>query len=252
MTKAEQKETKIYGLHACEAVFKNRPHDIIKAVLTSDRSKDFSAMLQYLAKNKKAYHIESAESLEKFAKSVHHEGICLIVKNANEVSYAEWLKASAKNKTMLLIALDNIDNPHNLGAIIRSASHFGVDAIFYTGKRSIHLDGATLRVSQGGSEYLKLFHIHDWNKLLDYCKHNNIVIFTTSDKSPKALAISSLKEKSLFVFGNEKTGLGQFWKNISNTIPVKIDGTNSVESLNISVACAITMALYRQKFPISV
>lgn len=248
MSKTEQREIKIYGVNACQAIFKTRPQDIIKAVLTTEKSKLFSPMLQYLAKNKKAYNVEKCESIDNFSKSIHHEGICLLVKTAPQLHITEWLKISIKNKTQLFILLENIDNPHNLGAIIRSASHFGVDAIFYSGKKPIHLDGSTIRVAQGGTEYVKVFHLRDWVEIIEYCLKNNFSLYATSDKAKNVLTLEKINNKSAFIFGNENSGLSTYWGNIKNIIPIQIHGTNLVESLNISVACAITMALYRQKF----
>lgn len=240
-------EIKIYGVHAVKAIFKNRPQDIIKCVVTKERAPVFSDLMSYLAKNKKAYHIEPVEKITDFAKSVHHEGVCLLVKNTHNASLQDWFQNAKSKKQLLLLALENIDNPHNLGAIIRSAAHFAVDGIFYTSKNTTHFDASVSRVAQGGIEYVPVFKIQDWSEILDFCYKNAISIFTTSDKAKAAMKMELFSAKSLIVLGNEGEGLSSFWQKVKTT-HIKIDGTNKVESLNISVANGILLALYRQKY----
>lgn len=244
--KKQKSEQKIYGVHACLAVFKNRPQDIIKIILTKERAPLFSEVMQYMAKQKKAYHLETSEEISKFAKSVHHEGVCLLAKSKLDPTLSHWMSIQVNKKQLLLMGLDTIDNPHNLGAIIRSAAHFSVDAIIYSSKNTHHTDPAVARVAQGGLEYVPIFRVESWDEFINFCHKKNIALYTTSDKAKNSVSTESFKEHSLIIMGNEGTGLSQSWQKITNT-HIKINGTNLVESLNISVASGILMALYRQK-----
>lgn len=247
--KNKQLELRIYGVHACKAIFKNRPQDIIKGVLTKDRAPAFSDLMQYLANNKRAYNIESSDQLSQFAKSVHHEGICLLVKSKQTINFQQWQATHQTKRPLLLLALENIDNPHNLGAIIRTAAHFSVSALFYSSKSTSHTDSAVTRVAQGGAEYVPIFKIDNWTDVINFCQDKKVSIFSTSDKAKKSITIDAYKENSLLLMGNEGSGLSDFWKN-KETTHIKIDGTNLVESLNISVASGILLSLYRQKYPL--
>ncbi len=247
--KNKQLEQRIYGVHACRAVFKNRPQDIIKGVLTKDRAPVFSELMQYLAKNKRAYNIESSDQLSEFAKTVHHEGICLLVKTNVAPTFKEWQKTHHTQRPLLLLALENIDNPHNLGAIIRSAAHFSISALFYSSKSTSHTDSAVARVAQGGVEYVPIFKIENWQEVIEFCKVKKVTLFSTSDKAKKSISVEAFKEDSLILMGNEGSGLSDFWKKVETT-HIKIDGTNLVESLNVSVASGILLSLYRQKYPL--
>jgi TrmH RNA methyltransferase len=237
-------EIKVYGINAVKAVYKNRPQDIIKLVLTKEQAPHFSDLLSYLAKNKKGYNLETASEIAKFANSVHHEGVCLLVKNLRQPLLKEWFEKSKNKKQILILALENIDNPHNLGAIIRTASHFAVDALFYTSKSTTHLDPSVNRVAQGGSEYVPIFKLTDWNELLEFCQKQKISVFTTSDRAKNSVNINTFTDKTMVVLGNEGQGLSPLWKTFKTT-EIKIAGTNKVESLNISVANGILLSFYR-------
>lgn len=247
--KIKQPEHKVYGVHATKAVFKNRPQDIIKFVVTKDRAPMFSELMQYLAKHKKAYNIETMNQITEFAKSVHHEGVCLLVKSKPTLAFSDWHKTHQTKRPLLILALENIDNPHNLGAIIRTAAHFSISALLYSSKSTHHTDAAVTRVAQGGTEYVPTFKIENWQEVVNFCHEKKITIFSTSDKAKKSINIEAFKENSLILLGNEGTGLDSYWKKVETT-HIKIDGTNLVESLNLSVASGILLSLYRQKFPL--
>ena len=248
MNKSKKNENKTYGIHACHALFKNRPQDIIKVVLTKEKAAHFSDLMRYLAKNKKAYNFESDEEIAKFAKTIHHEGICILAKTKKNESLDTWLSKYKNCSRLLILCLEGIENPHNLGAIIRSAAHFAVDAIFYSAKTDLHLDGAVARVAQGGTEFVTTIRVADWTQLLEFAKNSKIKIFTTSDKAKDNLDFKILEEKVMFILGSEAKGLTPFWSKVPAQA-IKIHGTNLVESLNVSVASAILTALYRQKYP---
>ena len=163
------------------------------------------------------------------------------------VTLTDWFNKNKNRRQILLLALENIDNPHNLGAIIRTASHFAVDAIFYTSKNTSHYDPAVTRVAQGATEYVPLFQLRSWDQLLNFCQTQKITIYATSDKASEALNPETFLAKSMIVLGNEGKGLSSYWSSVSSH-NVTITGTNKVESLNISVANGILLSFYRIKY----
>ena len=117
-----ESETKIYGENACLALFKKRPDDIIQLFLTKEKLKIFSHVTKYCAQKKIAYHLVTREELEQMTKATHHEDVCMLVRKKAPRTLEQYL--SQKNSQSLLIALDQVSNPHNIGAILRSAAHF--------------------------------------------------------------------------------------------------------------------------------
>ena len=236
------KETRIYGENACLAVFKKRPQDIILVFLTKELMKRFPQITKYCVQNKKAYHLVEKAELEKMTKATHHEDICMLIKKAAGRSLENYL--SLKPETSLIIALENVSNPHNIGAILRNAAHFGATAILVPDKK-IAESASALRTSEGGSEYVEVFEALDFKKALALLTKNKFQIVTTSSHAKASLFELKWEKKVVVLFGEEAEGLSP--ELLKAGIQIKIPGTDNVESLNVSVASAVILSDYYQK-----
>lgn len=235
-------EIRIYGENACLAVFKNRPEDIIQLFLTKEMMKRFPHVTKYCAQNKKAYHIVERAELEKMTKATHHEDICMLIKKAASRPLETYL--SMKNERSLIIALENVANPHNIGAILRNAAHFGADAILVSDKKLAE-SASSIRTSEGGSEFVEIFETKDFKKSIALLAKNKYQVITTSSHAKKSLYDLEWEKKAVIVFGEEAAGLSKDLMQTGTTI--KIPGTDNVESLNVSVASAVILSDYYQK-----
>lgn len=235
-------ETKIYGENACLALFKKRPDDIIQVFLTKEKLKTFSHITKYCAQNKKAYHIVTREELEQMTRATHHEDVCMVIKKESSQTLEQYLQTKPTHS--LLIALENVSNPHNIGAILRSAAHFGVDGLILPEVKTASTASA-VRTSEGGSEYVDLYESNDFKKTMALLKKNGYQVLTTSSHAKKSLYDLKWEKKVVILFGEEAEGLSEEALNYGDTI--KIPGTDKIESLNVSVAAAIIFSDYYQK-----
>lgn len=236
------KEMRIYGENACVSVFKNRPQDIIQLFLTKEMLKKFSHITKYCAQNKKAYHVITREELEKMTKATHHEDICMLVKKPAHRPLETYL--SLKPESAVIIALENVSNPHNIGAIMRNAAHFGATGILVPDKK-IAESASAIRTSEGGAEFIEIFEAADFKKALAMLAKNKFQIITTSSHAKTSLFDLKWEKKVVIVFGEEAEGLSKDLLQLGTTI--KIPGTDHVESLNVSVASAVILSDYYQK-----
>ena len=236
------KETRIYGENACLAVFKKRPQDIIQVFLTKELMKRFPQITKYCAQNKKAYHLVERAELESMTKATHHEDICMLIKQAAGRSLENYL--SLKPESGFIVALENVSNPHNIGAILRSAAHFGATAILVPDKK-IAESASAFRTSEGGSEFVEIFEASDFKKAMALLTKNKFQIITTSSHAKTSLFDLKWEKKVVVLFGEEATGLSPELLKIGTQI--KIPGTDHVESLNVSVASAVILSDYYQK-----
>jgi len=242
MSKKDNAEIRIYGENACVSVFKKRPQDIIQFFLTTEKLSKHTSITKYCAQHKKAYHLVTKDELDKMTKATHHEEMCMLVKKAPTRTLAQYL---AKKKTpSLLLALENLGNPHNIGAIIRSAAHFGVDGIILSeGKFSD--TASAIRTSEGGMEYVEVFEEKSFHKMIDLLKKNKYQIITTSSHAKNSLYELKWEKNVVIVFGEEAEGVTREIQGLGTTI--KIPGTDQVESLTVSVATAVILSDYFQK-----
>lgn len=235
-------ETKIYGENACLALFKKRPEDIIQLFLTKEKLKSFSHITKYCAQNKKAYHIVTREELVQMTKATHHEDVCMLIRKESNQTLEQYLQT--KPSSSLLLALENVSNPHNIGAILRSAAHFGVNGMILPEAKTAGTSAA-VRTSEGGSEYVHIYEASDFRKTMALLKKNGFHILTTSSHAKKSLYELKWEKKVVIVLGEEAEGLSRDTLALGEII--KIPGTDNIESLNVSVAAAVILSDYYQK-----
>jgi RNA methyltransferase, TrmH family len=236
-------EMKVYGRHASLKVFEKRPQDIIRAYVTREGVFEFKGLMKYLADNKLAYHVVEKEEIDSVTRATHHENICLVIKTKRPPEVKEMLETSVRS---LILCLEEVENPHNLGAIMRSAAHFGVTGIFYEAKVPVALTGSAVRTAEGGAESVPALHLTNWNDVLDLGKKLGYKTFATSSHEGESLFKTVFPEKSLLFLGAEGVGLSDKLLKKMNSL-VSIPGTGEVESLNVSNATtAVLTEWYRQ------
>ena len=232
-------ESRVYGKNHCKSLFKKRPEDIISCFITQNLSKEFKQELSSLAKNKKAYHIVSREELEKLTKSSHHEDVCLVIKKKKNLTLENFLKAINPKDTHLVVALENVSNPHNLGAILRSMAHFNIKTLLIPEDKKLDT-GATLRTSEGGAEYVDIVEVKNLESALKKLKDQKFEILATTSHSGVKLYEYKFPKNAVLLFGEEGPGLSK--KILDQFTKIQIDAPHQVESINVSVAAAVIFA----------
>lgn len=230
-------EIKIYGISACLKFVEKKSSQIVRAYFSENVSKKFSHLMKQMAKDKKVYRIVPEVELEKITQSKHHEGVCMVVKFSAPIKMQEYF--SVKRKKDIVLFLENISNPHNLGAIMRVCSHFGVSAVFHSSPKLLS-SGSAIRTSEGGFESLVFVECNSLKQLSDFAHKNNYKIYSTSSHSGVNFYQCQWPSKVILFFGEEKSGLSS--EAFSYGDCVKIPGTGHVESLNVATAVAVILA----------
>lgn len=239
-------ELRYHGFNACLALWENRPKDVIRVYVDKSRSEDFAVLLEWCAKHKKAYHLVTEPELERLTDTVHHDGICMIAKERMPLRDKELYGEIGGGRTLILF-LDGVGNPHNLGAILRTAAHFGVKYVAGAADELPRISPAANRTSEGGAEHVSLVRVEDTERFFDRLISMGFQVYAF-DPGEKAVPLyeTRLAEKSIFVMGAEVTGLSGLVKELADT-KVKIPGTGVIESLNVSVAAALAMAEFQRQ-----
>lgn len=236
-------EIKICGKNACIALWKKSPDYIVKVYLVEALTKEFTEFLKWCSARKIAYKVVENSDLEKLTSSTHHEGICVLAIEHYEVSEEEILSLLENDSCVLY--LDSIENPYNMAAIIRSASHFGIKAIL--GRDSMpKVSAALARVAEGGLEDVAIFRSALSLGVLKQLKAKGYKIFSTSSHRGESLFKTEVTKKCVFILGNETSGVSPALSAIADK-QIKIPGTGAVESLNVSVSASLMMAEYARR-----
>ncbi|MBH3138640.1 tRNA/rRNA methyltransferase [Serratia marcescens] len=231
-------ETRVYGENACQALFASRPEAIVRAWFVQSVTPRFREALRWMAANRKAYHVVDEEELAKTSGTEHHGGVCFLIKKRQGLDAQTYLKSAPA--TDCVLALEEVGNPHNLGAIVRSCAHFGVNGVLLQDPALLE-SGAAVRTAEGGAEHIKAINADDFLSVLDTFRKAGYTIVTTSSHKGTALAQAKLPAKMVLVLGQERDGLSDSaWQ--QGDMNVSIGGTGKVESLNVSVATGILLA----------
>jgi len=238
-------EQKYYGIHACLTLCKKRPHDVIRIYLHKSNLNNFHKIIKLFTKQKKAYHIVSNDELHRITKSVHHEGVCVLAKELEPISFSECLCTLNEPKTCLLY-LDGVQNPHNIGSIMRSCAHFGIPYIL--GSQLPILSPSACRIAKGGAELVRLVHLDKPWAAIAKLKKKGFAFIGTSSHGGVSIYQYQYPPRTILAFGSEANGISKTLLDLT-TKKIQIPGTGLVESLNVSVATTLCLGEYtRQHF----
>nr|WP_314267055.1 tRNA/rRNA methyltransferase [uncultured Moellerella sp.] len=244
LRKQRLEETRIYGENACQAMFKNRSDAIVRAWFVQSVTPRFRDALKWMAANRKAYHVVDEEELAKASGTEHHGGVCFLIKKRSGMDADTYLQTAPKQDCVL--ALEDIGNPHNLGGIMRSCAHFGVQGVILQDAAVLE-SGAAIRTAEGGAEHVKAIDADGFTSVFEKFRAAGYSIVTTSShKGSQDIAKVKLPEKMVLVLGQESDGLSDsLWD--KGDLSLFIGGTGKVESLNVSVATGVMLAQWWQQ-----
>lgn len=237
----DKSEEKYHGVHACEALFARRPNDIIRVYLTKDRQPRFKPLLEHCIANRKGFQVVEPESLERLTGSVHHEGVAILARQLRRWTIADLLRAiDTRALSGPMLYLDGVQNPHNLGSILRTAAHFGVCTILGPEKSLPALSPAAVRVAEGAAESVPVCDLASPAADLGRLRKAGYEIIVTSSHRGDPLYAAALGQNVVLALGSESEGVSRAIDAIADR-RLQIPGTGAVESLNVSVACGILL-----------
>ena len=234
------REQRLYGLNACLAMFARRPGDLRKVWLLESRIHRLKDVLAYCVQNRIGYTVVGDEDRQKLAASSHHAGVVFGAMPAPELSLSSWLRDLPPGPQVALW-LDGVGNPHNLGAILRSAAHFGVAGLLLPRESSLALSGAAARVAEGGAEVVPMVRLGRADNSLAQLTSAGFVAAATVVRGGEPLHAAALPQRLLLVMGAEQSGVDPLLADAA-TLRLAIPGTGAVESLNVASATSVFLA----------
>jgi tRNA G18 (ribose-2'-O)-methylase SpoU len=139
------------------------------------------------------------------------------------------------------VALDGVENPHNVGAVIRSAAFLGADGVVVHGRTEAPFSPAALRVAEGGAEHVILGRVDDLAALLGVLADAGVAVVGTDAAASDDARAFRYPRRCVIVLGSEASGLSAaVRRTLTHTVGIR--GTGAVESLNVSVAAGIVLA----------
>jgi len=235
-------ELRLYGLHAVQAAFARRPEALRKLYLAEARIPQLQPLLKWCVAHRIGYRVVADEDLRKLAASSHHEGVVADVLRDEPVPLTTWLRELPDGPACALW-LDGVGNPHNLGAILRSAAHFGAAAVLLPKPSTLALSGAAARVAEGGADALPFVRMGREDNAIAQLRGAGFVLAATVVRGGADLFATALPRRLVYVLGAEGEGMDAGLAAACD-LRLSIPGTGAVESLNVASATAVFLAAW--------
>lgn len=244
MPRLPPKDQLVMGAHALEEILRYAPEKILKIYTTSSKK---SPLLQ-LAKEKKIpiqYVLEN--TLTKMAGSESHQMLVVHIKGRTFLDVKEFLEIAPKESLVLM--LDQIFDPQNFGALIRSAECFGASAVVWSKNRGSDLTPVASKTSAGASELIPLIRISNLAQSVDQLKKGGFeIVATLLDKTAESAYTFEFSPRTVLIIGSEGEGIQPLLqKKADRSIYLPMKG--KIDSLNAAQATAAILALFRRARP---
>jgi len=230
----------LFGFHAVGVRLRTAPRTIIELYVEAARRD--ARMRQFLQKVQEAgLRTIEADSLRlsRLAGSAGHQGVVARVEPLAATSSLDDLLDGVQGPPLLLV-LDGVTDPHNLGACLRVADGAGVHAVIAPKDHAVGLNATVAKVASGAAETVPYFMVTNLARTLGELKERSIWCLGLSDEADRTLYQSDLKGPTALVMGAEGTGLRQLTRKTCDAL-VSIPMLGAVESLNVSVASGICL-----------
>lgn len=223
---------KIYGLHTCEEAIKSNRYRINKVYLIK-KNKEYPRIITEL---NNIIYLDKKQFDSLFECSVVHQGVAMEVELHDSPVISD-LKNINKDYTVAM--LDNITDPHNLGAIIRSAAVFGIKGIILHNRSSCKLSGIAAKAASGGLEHVDIYTVSNLSNTIRDLKNYGFWIYALCESGNKYLHEVDLTGKTCVILGSEGSGIRRLQKENADFI-LKLPTTKYFSTLNVSNAAAVT------------
>lgn len=233
----------LFGFHAVGVRLKTAPRSIIEIYYEPTRRD--ARMRQFLEKaNEAGARLIEADGLRlaKLAGSHGHQGVAARVEVIPQASSLDGLleKLEADRIAPLLLVLDGVTDPHNLGACLRVADGAGAHAVIAPKDHAVGVNATVAKVASGAAETVPYFMVTNLARTLGELKERNIWCIGTSGDAPKTVYQADLRAPVALVLGAEGDGMRQLTRKTCDEL-VGIPMAGAVESLNVSVASGVCL-----------
>ncbi len=227
---------KVHGREACLQIFAKRPAAIVRVYFNEALAKEFSEIVRWCVANRKAYHAVNDAEMESISGSVHHEGLCFVAKAVPPSSLDEVVTKGNGP----VVWLDGVQNPQNIGAILRSCAHFGVTYVIGEPTVLTKLMPSAVRIAEGAAEFVKLVPVPVAREGLTTLKRAGYTLIATTSGKGQSIYNYRMPPKVVFILGSEAKGVSKGIFAIADQVAC-IPGSGQVESLNVGVATALCL-----------
>jgi 23S rRNA (guanosine2251-2'-O)-methyltransferase len=230
----------LYGLHPVEEAIRSGGRELDHVSVARDRG---DAKLDRLIELCRAANVrvtqESRETLTKLARTDMHQGVLAVVRERKFLAIEDLLATPAEGH-LFFLALDGVEDPHNLGALLRTAEGAGVDGVILPERRAAPINATVAKASAGASEHVRVARVTNLVRSLEQLKKANVWVLGLDERGTPDYTDFDFRTDCVLVLGREGAGLHDLVKKTCDHL-LRIPMAGRVASLNVSVAGAVVM-----------
>jgi 23S rRNA (guanosine2251-2'-O)-methyltransferase len=238
----------LYGVHAVEEALKAGRRRFDHLLVARERHDERLASLIALSRESGVpIRQESREQLTQLAQNPAHQGVVAVVHPQEFLAIEDLFLPQRSGIARLLLALDGVEDPQNLGALLRVADGAGVDGVILTERRSAPLSPVAVNASAGAAEHLRIARVVNLVRALEELKRQNLWIIGLDERGQTDYDQFDLTGNCVLVMGREGAGLHELVRRTCDHL-LRIPMSGGVSSLNVSAAGAVVLfEAYRQR-----
>lgn len=245
MSRKRERSELIFGLHAVESILKNHPLAVQQLWLQKGRRDRRLHNIAGLAKEH-GIHIEqiATDKLSRKVDGAVHQGVVAKVKQTGGKSPS--LQQLCEQEKLLVLVLDEVQDPHNIGACLRTADAVGADAVIVSKNRSPGLTAVVRKVSSGAADSVPFVQVSNLARALQSLRDHDVWVLGAAGEADCSLYDCQVADKTALVMGSEGRGLRRLTReHCDQLVAIPMQGT--VESLNVSVAAGVCLFHLRRQ-----
>jgi len=231
----------VYGIHAVEALLERQPERFIEAFALKGRQDErLGSVISNLQSVGISIQFVLRKTLDERAEGGSHQGIVVKMKPGKRLDESDLDELIAESDNPLLLILDGITDPHNLGACLRSADAAGATAVVIPKDRSVAINPTVRKVACGAAETMPLIEVTNLARAIRHIQEKGVWVVGTAGEAETMLYQQDLKGPMAIVMGAEGKGMRRLTRECCDQL-VKLPMAGSVSSLNVSVATGICL-----------
>jgi 23S rRNA (guanosine2251-2'-O)-methyltransferase len=231
----------LYGLHPVEEAIRSCSRQLDHVSVARERRDERLERLIDLCRGAGVrVSIEPREQLTRLARTDAHQGVLAVVRERKFLGVEDLLAPHAAGQHRFFLALDGIEDPHNLGALLRTADGAGVDGVILPERRSAPVTATVAKTSAGASEHVRIARVTNLVRALEQMKQKHVWVLGLDERGTPDYTEFDFKTDCVLVLGREGAGLHDLVKKTCDHL-LQIPMAGQVSSLNVSVAGAIVM-----------
>ena len=231
----------LYGLHPVEEAIRSGARQLDHVSVARERRDERLERLIELCRTARIrVSLESRDQLTRLARTDAHQGVLAVVRERQFLTIEDLLTPKELGEHKFFLALDGVEDPHNLGALLRTADGAGVDGVILPERRSAPVTATVAKTSAGASEHVRIARVTNLVRSLEQMKQKHVWVIGLDERGTPDYTDFDFKTDCVLVLGREGAGLHDLVKRTCDHL-LRIPMAGQVASLNVSVAGAVVM-----------